>query len=49
MGTNVTIKIGGEAAQGIQTIGALLSEVCLHNGLFIYAVDHSHSMNAVRP
>ncbi len=55
MRTDITVKIGGEAGQGIQTIGTLLSQVCHHAGLFIFSVDDfesrirgGHSFNLLR-
>jgi len=43
MTTDLTLKIGGEAGQGIQTIGTLLAEVCHEAGLFIFSVDDYES------
>ncbi|SLM28633.1 PorA2 [Desulfamplus magnetovallimortis] len=43
MKTDITIKIGGEAGQGIQTIGTLLAEVCHCAGLYIFSVDDFES------
>ena len=43
MTTEITLKIGGEAGQGIQTIGTLLAEVCQKAGLFIFSVDDYES------
>ncbi|MBF0200491.1 MAG: 2-oxoacid:acceptor oxidoreductase subunit alpha [Desulfamplus sp.] len=55
MRVDITIKIGGEAGQGIQTIGTLLAEVCHCAGLFIFSVDDfesrirgGHSFNLLR-
>ena len=55
MTTDITVKIGGEAGQGIQTIGTLLSRVCHNAGLFIFSVDDfesrirgGHSFNLLR-
>ena len=55
MKTDITIKIGGEAGQGIQTIGTLLAEVCHSAGLFIFSIDDfesrirgGHSFNLLR-
>ena len=55
MRTEITVKIGGEAGQGIQTIGTLLSQVCHHAGLFSFSVDDfesrirgGHSFNLLR-
>ncbi len=43
MHKEVTILIGGEAGQGIQTIGALLAKVCSNAGLFIFSMDDFES------
>ncbi|MBI9091459.1 MAG: 2-oxoacid:acceptor oxidoreductase subunit alpha [Desulfobacterium sp.] len=43
MTTDLTLKIGGEAGQGIQTIGTLLGEVCHGAGLFTFSVDDFES------
>ncbi|MEN8211720.1 MAG: 2-oxoacid:acceptor oxidoreductase family protein, partial [Thermodesulfobacteriota bacterium] len=43
MHKEITILIGGEAGQGIQTIGALLARVCHNAGLFIFSVDDFES------
>ncbi len=43
MTTDLTLKIGGEAGQGIQTIGTLLAEVCHRAGLFTFSVDDFES------
>ncbi len=55
MTIDITVKIGGEAGQGIQTIGTLLSRVCHTAGLFIFSVDDfesrirgGHSFNLLR-
>ncbi|SMC96452.1 2-oxoglutarate ferredoxin oxidoreductase subunit alpha [Desulfocicer vacuolatum DSM 3385] len=55
MTIDITVKIGGEAGQGIQTIGTLLSQVCHGAGLFIFSVDDfesrirgGHSFNLLR-
>lgn len=55
MKTDITVKIGGEAGQGIQTIGSLLAEVCHSAGLFIFSIDDfesrirgGHSFNLLR-
>ncbi|MBF0469670.1 MAG: 2-oxoacid:acceptor oxidoreductase family protein, partial [Desulfamplus sp.] len=55
MKTDITVKIGGEAGQGIQTIGTLLAEVCHSAGLFIFSIDDfesrirgGHSFNLLR-
>jgi len=55
MGIDITVKIGGEAGQGIQTIGTILSQACHNAGLFIFSVDDfesrirgGHSFNLLR-
>ncbi len=55
MKTDITVKIGGEAGQGIQTIGTLLAEVCHSAGLFTFSIDDfesrirgGHSFNLLR-
>lgn len=40
---NINILIGGEAGQGIQTIGSLLAKVCHNTGLFIFSMDDFES------
>ncbi|MBF0211736.1 MAG: 2-oxoacid:acceptor oxidoreductase subunit alpha [Desulfamplus sp.] len=55
MRTDITVKIGGEAGQGIQTIGTLLAEVCHSAGFFTFSIDDfesrirgGHSFNLLR-
>ncbi len=55
MANEVTVKIAGEAGQGIQTIGNLLANVCHKAGLFIFSVNDfesrirgGHSFNILR-
>lgn len=43
MGIDVTIKIGGAAGQGIQTVGDLLAEVAVHSGFYIMAMNDFES------
>lgn len=43
MGIDVTVKIGGEAGQGIQTVGELLAQVCHRNGLHVLAINDFES------
>jgi 2-oxoglutarate ferredoxin oxidoreductase subunit alpha len=43
MGIDITIKIGGEAGQGIQTVGHLLALVCQDAGLYIMAINDFES------
>lgn len=43
MAKDITILIGGAAGQGIQTIGALLAQVCHAAGLFVFSVDDFES------
>ena len=43
MGIDVTIKIGGEAGQGIQTVGTLLASACQRAGLYVMAINDFES------
>lgn len=43
MTNTITIMIGGEAGQGIQTIGNLLARVCHNAGLFVFSMDEFES------
>lgn len=43
MSIDITIKIGGEAGQGIQTVGHLLALVCQEAGLYIMAINDFES------
>jgi len=43
MAIDVTLKIGGEAGQGIQTIGQLLALVCREAGLYILGINDFES------
>jgi len=43
MSIDITIKIGGEAGQGIQTVGNLLALVCQEAGLYIMAINDFES------
>lgn len=43
MNTDITIKIGGEAGQGIQTVGDLLTLVCHQAGLYVMAINDFES------
>lgn len=43
MGIDVTVKIGGEAGQGIQTVGHILALVCRKAGLYIMAINDFES------
>lgn len=43
MGLDVSIRIGGEAGQGIQTVGMLLAAACQRAGLFLMAVNDFES------
>jgi len=40
---DITVTIGGEAGQGIQTVGDLLSRVCRKAGLYVMAVNDFES------
>lgn len=43
MGIDLTVKIGGEAGQGIQTVGTLLASACQRAGLYVMAVNDFES------
>lgn len=43
MSIDITVKIGGEAGQGIQTVGDLLALVCRKAGLYIMAINDYES------
>ena len=43
MGIDITIKIGGEAGQGIQTVGQLLAAVCRDAGLYVFGINDFES------
>ncbi|MEI6126479.1 MAG: 2-oxoacid:acceptor oxidoreductase family protein, partial [Pseudomonadota bacterium] len=43
MGIDLTIKIGGEAGQGIQTVGQLLALVCREAGLYVMGINDFES------
>ncbi|MDY0291664.1 MAG: 2-oxoacid:acceptor oxidoreductase subunit alpha [Desulfuromonadaceae bacterium] len=43
MATDLTVKIGGEAGQGIQTVGDLLCRVCRQAGYFFLAINDYES------
>jgi 2-oxoglutarate ferredoxin oxidoreductase subunit alpha len=43
MTTDITIKIGGEAGQGIQTVGDLLTMVCHQAGFYVMAINDFES------
>ena len=43
MGNDITILIGGKAGQGIQTIGAILANICHDAGLFVFSTDDFQS------
>jgi len=43
MNIDITIKIGGEAGQGIQTVGHLLALACREAGLYIMAINDFES------
>ncbi len=43
MGIDVTVKIGGEAGQGLQTVGDLLAYTCHKAGLYIMAINDFES------
>jgi len=43
MAVDITVKIGGEAGQGIQTVGDLLTLVCNEAGLYVMAINDFES------
>ncbi|MBW1867579.1 MAG: 2-oxoacid:acceptor oxidoreductase family protein, partial [Deltaproteobacteria bacterium] len=43
MGMDITVKIGGEAGQGLQTVGNLLALVCREAGLYMMAINDFES------
>ena len=43
MGIDITIKIGGEAGQGIQTVGQLLAAACRSAGLYVFGINDFES------
>ncbi len=43
MGIDITIKIGGEAGQGIQTVGQLLALTCRQAGLYVFCINDFES------
>ncbi|MBW1751942.1 MAG: 2-oxoacid:acceptor oxidoreductase subunit alpha [Deltaproteobacteria bacterium] len=43
MSIDITVKIGGEAGQGIQTMGHMLALVCREAGLYVMAINDFES------
>lgn len=43
MAVDVTVTIGGEAGQGIQTVGQLLAMTCQKAGLYVFAINDFES------
>ena len=43
MAVDVTVKIGGEAGQGIQTVGQLLALSCRQAGLYVFGINDFES------
>lgn len=43
MSCDITIKIGGEAGQGIQTVGQLLAMACSEAGLYVFGINDFES------
>lgn len=43
MAVDITVKIGGEAGQGIQTVGQLLAISCQQAGLYVFAINDFES------
>jgi len=40
---DLTITIGGEAGQGVQTIGEVLSRILIRNGFYVFSIQDYHS------
>jgi 2-oxoglutarate ferredoxin oxidoreductase subunit alpha len=43
MSVDFNIKVGGEAGQGIQTIGDVLTKTFMKGGLFVFGIQHYYS------
>ena len=43
MSIDVSIKVGGAAGQGIQTVGQIMASVCQNAGLYIFAINDFES------
>jgi len=43
MTTDISVLIGGEAGQGIQTVGLLMAHTCHRAGLYVMAVNDFES------
>ncbi len=43
MNVDFSIKVGGEAGQGIQTIGNVLAKTFLRGGLYVFGIQHYYS------
>lgn len=43
MGIDITVKIGGQAGQGIQTVGQLLALACYETGLYVMGINDFES------
>ena len=43
MSIDVTVTIGGEAGQGIQTVGDIIARVCHRAGLYLVAINDFES------
>ncbi|MBF0226932.1 MAG: 2-oxoacid:acceptor oxidoreductase subunit alpha [Desulfobacterales bacterium] len=43
MNIDITVKIGGEAGQGIQSVGQILSFVCQKAGLYVFGINDYES------
>ena len=43
MSIDISVKIGGEAGQGIQTVGQLLALACRQAGMYVMAVNDFES------
>ncbi|MDT8380301.1 MAG: 2-oxoacid:acceptor oxidoreductase family protein [Desulfotignum sp.] len=43
MTIDVTVTIGGEAGQGIQTVGDIIARICHKAGLYLLAINDFES------
>ncbi len=43
MGVDITVKIGGEAGQGIQTLGEAIAMACQKSGMYVMAINDFES------
>ena len=40
---DIIITIGGEAGQGVQTIGEVLSRILIRSGFYVFSIQDYHS------